>query len=541
LPVQGGTWIRDPEAFPTTLSALAPVLEVTSITRGSNIVTVTTATPHGVATNALVTIAGADQPEYNGTFAITSTGTNTFTYTIPAASTPASPATGEITVQAVAGTTAVSGTNVSDLTIDGLRLITPTAALGGASAYGVRLFGSNSVNITNNHITVGNGTSPTAAGAAGSNGANGATGTAGGAGICNGTATAAGGGAVGTANTPARSGAGGAGGRPGPNAGVNGSAGGAGAAGGVGGEGGPVGLPGTNGTAGTAGTPGTNAPGALLGDASATTGLYVGTGPAGTPGVAGTGGGGGGGGGGQDAPPTPPAAVATIDRGSNIATVTTAAPHGLLAADATGNFIIIAGADQSQYNGTFSVTVTGLSTFTYTVTGNPATPATGTITWSRMMAGTGNGGGAGGGGGGAGNGGAGGAGGGGSFGVFLATSTNIVVRDNVIVTGNGGNGTAGGAGGTGGNAGVGGAGGSACVTEVGRGGNGGAGGAGGAGGRGGGGAGGPSIGIFEDAASTSVTIGTNTFTLGTGGTGGPAVGGSNPGGPGVVANTAKGS
>jgi hypothetical protein len=37
------------------------------------------------------------------------------------------------------------------------------------------------------------------------------------------------------------------------------------------------------------------------------------------------------------------------------------------------------GADQSDYNGDFVVTVTGADTFTYTVSGSPATPATGTI------------------------------------------------------------------------------------------------------------------------------------------------------------------
>jgi hypothetical protein len=46
----------------------------------------------------------------------------------------------------------------------------------------------------------------------------------------------------------------------------------------------------------------------------------------------------------------------------------------------TGERYLIAGAGETEYNGTFQITVTGANTFTYTVTGIPATPATGTIT-----------------------------------------------------------------------------------------------------------------------------------------------------------------
>jgi hypothetical protein len=49
---------------------------------------------HGYATGTLIRISGADQPEYNGTFAITNVTGNTFTYTLP--SVPAGPATGNI-------------------------------------------------------------------------------------------------------------------------------------------------------------------------------------------------------------------------------------------------------------------------------------------------------------------------------------------------------------------------------------------------------------------------------------------------------------
>jgi hypothetical protein len=58
----------------------------------------------------------------------------------------------------------------------------------------------------------------------------------------------------------------------------------------------------------------------------------------------------------------------------NRATVTATA-HGFT----TGDQVNIRGAVQTDYNGDFIVTVTDANTFTYTVSGSPATPATGTI------------------------------------------------------------------------------------------------------------------------------------------------------------------
>lgn len=46
----------------------------------------------------------------------------------------------------------------------------------------------------------------------------------------------------------------------------------------------------------------------------------------------------------------------------------------------SGSSVTIAGCAQAEYNGTFVINVTSTTTFTYTVTGTPATPATGTIT-----------------------------------------------------------------------------------------------------------------------------------------------------------------
>lgn len=71
-----------------------------------------------------------------------------------------------------------------------------------------------------------------------------------------------------------------------------------------------------------------------------------------------------------------PVSVSSITRSDTTATATTAAPHGF----ESGDFVTVAGADQAAYNGEVQVTVTGPTTFTFTVAGAPATPATGTIT-----------------------------------------------------------------------------------------------------------------------------------------------------------------
>ena len=66
--------------------------------------------------------------------------------------------------------------------------------------------------------------------------------------------------------------------------------------------------------------------------------------------------------------------VTSITRATATATVTCTA-HGFT----SGDQVNIRGAAQTEYNGDFLVTVTDANTFTYTVSGTPATPATGTI------------------------------------------------------------------------------------------------------------------------------------------------------------------
>lgn len=78
---------------------------------------------------------------------------------------------------------------------------------------------------------------------------------------------------------------------------------------------------------------------------------------------------------------TPVTITGEVTRSGSIASVAHTA-HGLT----TGQYILVAGADQTEYNGTFQVTVDNANLYHYTVTGTPATPATGTITFSRGIA-----------------------------------------------------------------------------------------------------------------------------------------------------------
>jgi len=65
--------------------------------------------------------------------------------------------------------------------------------------------------------------------------------------------------------------------------------------------------------------------------------------------------------------------ASSLTRSGSTATFTSQRPHGLV----SGDIVIISGANGSEYNGAFQVVVTGINTFTYTVTGTPITPDTG--------------------------------------------------------------------------------------------------------------------------------------------------------------------
>ena len=70
------------------------------------------------------------------------------------------------------------------------------------------------------------------------------------------------------------------------------------------------------------------------------------------------------------------ASVSSLTRSGTTVTGTTAAAHEM----ATGIEVTISGAVETDYNGTFEVTVLSTTTFQYEITGSPSTPATGTIT-----------------------------------------------------------------------------------------------------------------------------------------------------------------
>ena len=64
--------------------------------------------------------------------------------------------------------------------------------------------------------------------------------------------------------------------------------------------------------------------------------------------------------------------ITSITFVTTTATLTTAIAHGLL----TGNKVTVTGATPAAYNGTFTITVTGANTFTYTMASNPGANAT---------------------------------------------------------------------------------------------------------------------------------------------------------------------
>jgi hypothetical protein len=70
----------------------------------------------------------------------------------------------------------------------------------------------------------------------------------------------------------------------------------------------------------------------------------------------------------------PDITLATITHSATTATATATA-HGFT----NGQQVNISGADQVEYNGDFFITVTGVDTFTYTMSGNPGENATGTF------------------------------------------------------------------------------------------------------------------------------------------------------------------
>lgn len=98
LVYDGTDWVK----MATTITSAT----ISSITHVGAVATLTTATPHGLASGNQITISGALPVAYSGTYIVTVTGANTLTYTM--ASTPASNAT---TVGSYLVTFGISGVN----------------------------------------------------------------------------------------------------------------------------------------------------------------------------------------------------------------------------------------------------------------------------------------------------------------------------------------------------------------------------------------------------------------------------------------------
>jgi phage tail sheath protein FI len=290
---------------------------VSSIALSTSTATVTTASAHGFTTGQSVTIAGANQTEYNGTFTITVTGASTFTYTVTG--TPATPATGTIAVQVAQSVTSITRAA-------GIATVTTASAHGFTTGQSVTIAGANQTAYNGTFTITVTGATTFTYTVAGTP-ATPATGTI--------TAEAAQ-----SVSSITRSAS--------PATVTTVSAHGF-----------------TTGQSVTiAGANPTEYNGTFtITVTGATTFTYTVTGTPATP-ATGT--------------ITAQAAqsVTSITRAAGIATVTTASAHGFT----TGQSVTIAGANQTAYNGTFTITVTGATTFTYTVPGTPATPATGTIT-----------------------------------------------------------------------------------------------------------------------------------------------------------------
>ena len=131
----GTNWIK----MATTTTAAA----ITSITRSGTLATMTTSTPHGLATGNQITITGNLPAAFNGTYIVTVTGASTLTYVM--ATTPASDATTIGTYLVTFGVTGVNSNTFISVNLFKNRLyftekntlkvwFLPVNALGGAAS-----------------------------------------------------------------------------------------------------------------------------------------------------------------------------------------------------------------------------------------------------------------------------------------------------------------------------------------------------------------------------------------------------------------------
>lgn len=86
--------LPEPTTLSGTFSTTGNTVSVDSITRSSNVATVTVAAGHNLQTGQFVTISGATQVEYNGRVKVIVTSLTVFTYVVDGS--PVTPATGTI-------------------------------------------------------------------------------------------------------------------------------------------------------------------------------------------------------------------------------------------------------------------------------------------------------------------------------------------------------------------------------------------------------------------------------------------------------------
>ena len=329
--------------LPETAFGISGISTVSSLTRSGTTATATTSAAHGYSTGQSVTISGASQSEYNGLFTVTVTSATQFTFTV--VENPTSPATGLITLSRPATqfsvtslTRAAASSDASTGSTDIATAVT-SAAHGYAVNATVTISGANQAEYNGAHtvLAVPNTTSFTyripvnpvtpalAAGTATVSGVSAQT-------LSSLTRT----GRTVTGTTKANKHGFGASGSV-TIAGAN-----------------PTEYNGTFAFTSAANSTFTYTLQSLATSTSATGAIMVGAAVA-------------------------PVTLTSLTRatGSNFAQGTTSAAHGL----SVGNTIIISGATQSPYNGTFTVaSVPTATTFTYAVVVSPTSPATGAIT-----------------------------------------------------------------------------------------------------------------------------------------------------------------
>lgn len=128
--------------LPFTAPFAAPV-PVTSITSSGTTATATTAAAHGLQTGDRATLAGASLDNYNGTFAVTVTGSTTFTYTMAGSATsPAVGATLDQLLYFAAGSPNTGSVPVSITSTSGVATVTTSAAHGLVVGQTVRIAGA---------------------------------------------------------------------------------------------------------------------------------------------------------------------------------------------------------------------------------------------------------------------------------------------------------------------------------------------------------------------------------------------------------------